>query len=133
AYTQTTKTLRCTDRLYGAVQMFCIDGTTDAVTFGNVQVRDFLGGVPVFKSFVNGRASIAPLCNPTSFCGAPPPHALVPNAATVTYRFLLNLSLTDGDPWVARSQYYALSISYVHDLDETSSVLSTQLRTVSPL
>src|SRR5438445_1032904 len=133
AYTQKTNTFRSTDRVYVAVQMFSIDGTTDAVTFGNVQVRDFLGGVQVFKSFVNGRDSIAPLCNPTSFCGAPPPHALVPNAATVTYRFLLNLSLTDGDPWVAGSQYYALSISYVHDLDETYSGLSTQLRIVAPL
>ena len=133
AYTQKTNTFRSTDRVYVAVSMFSVDPTTDAVTFGSVQIRDFQGGVQVFKAFPNGRDSIAPLCNPTGACGAPPPHALVPNAVTFTYRFMINLSLSDGDPWVEGYQNYALAISYVHDLDETYSSLAAQLLIVAPL
>ncbi len=124
AYTQKTNTFLSTDRAYVSVQMFSVDATTDQVTFGNVQIRDFLGGVQVFKSFVNGRDAIPPLCPVTGACTG---RALGVDGATITYRFMVNLSLTDGDPWVEGSQNYAMSISYVDDADETYTALSAQL------
>jgi len=130
AYSQKTNTFRSTDRVYVAVQMFSVDPTTDQVTFGNVQVRDFLGGVQVLKSFVNGRDAIPPLCPTTGACTG---RALSVNGATITYRFMVNLSLTDGDPWVEGSQNYAMSISYVDDADETYAGLSAQLLILAPL
>jgi len=125
-FTQKTNAFRSTDSVYVAVSMFSVDATTDAVTFGSVQVRDFLGGVQVFKSFVNGRDIIPPLCPVTGACTAPG-RALSVNGATITYRFMLNLSLTDGDPWIDGSQNYAFTISYVHDVDETYNTLTSQL------
>src|SRR3989442_4041640 len=102
-FTQKANAFRSTDSVYVAVSMYSVDATTNAVTFGSVQVRDFLGGVQVFKSFVNGRDAIAPLCPVTGACSG---RALGVDGATITYRFMLNLSLTDGDPWIDGSQNY---------------------------
>src|SRR5881296_2193675 len=90
AYTLKSNTFRSTEKVYIAVSMFSLDASTDTVTFGGVTVRDFLGAVQIFKQFVNGRDANGPLCNPNSYCGTAPPHALVANPGTVTYRFMLN-------------------------------------------
>ena len=133
AYTLKSNTFRSTEKVYIAVSMFSLDASTDTVTFGGVTVRDFLGAVQIFKQFVNGRDANGPLCNPNSYCGTAPPHALVANPGTVTYRFMLNLSLADGDPWVDGPQNYALSISYIDDADESYSGLSFQLLITAPV
>jgi hypothetical protein len=133
-FTQKTTTFRSTDRVYVAVSVATIDATgTDAVTFGSVQLRDFQGGVQIFRSFVNGRDSNPPLCPPTGTCGPPPARALVANVVTITYRFMINLSLADGDPWIDGSQFYALSIALVDDFDETYGGLTSQLLIIAPL
>src|SRR5437867_4352725 len=135
AYTQKTNQFLSTDNVWVSVSMFSVNPTTDAVTFGSVQIRDFQSGVQVFKAFANGRDSNPPLC-PVALgtCQtSPPPRALSVNGATITYRFRINLSLADGDPWVEGLQNYAMTISYVSDTDEAYGTLGAQLVITAPL
>ncbi len=130
-YTQKTNKFASTDKVYVAVSMFTVDPTITGVTFGTVQIRDFLGGLQVFKSFLNGHDGNAPLCNPTT--GACTGTAIVPNGPTVTYRFVIDLTLADQDPWIEGAQNYALQITYIDDADETYGSVAAQLVITAPL
>ncbi len=125
AYTQKSNAFRSTDVVYVSVSMFTIDANTDNVQFGTVSIRDFLGGTQVQKGFANMRDSNPPLCPWTG--GACTGRALGVDGVTITYRFSVNLTLADQDPWVEGGQNYALQLSFVHDLDETYSGLAKQL------
>ncbi|HLE46144.1 MAG TPA: FG-GAP-like repeat-containing protein [Thermoplasmata archaeon] len=134
-YTQKTNKFASTDRVYVAVSMFTVDPTYSTVTFGTVQIRDFLGGVQVFRAFPNGHDYNAPLCNPNGACRPPdtPTNAIVPNGPTTTYRFMINLTLASDDPWIEGSQNYAFQITYIDDADETYGSVAAQLVITAPL
>ncbi|HEV8594773.1 MAG TPA: FG-GAP-like repeat-containing protein [Thermoplasmata archaeon] len=131
-YTKETSEFNSTDNIWVAVSMLDVDANTDAVSFGTVQLRDFIGGTQVLKSFVNERDSNPPICPVTGTCTG---RALSRDATTKTYRFRLNLTLADQDPWVEGAQHYSLSIAYVHDTtsNEMYADVSSQLLIHAPL
>ncbi len=135
AYTQQTSTFNSTDNMWVAVTMFDVDANTDSVSFGTVQIRDFLGGTQVQKAFVNERDVNAPLCPVILGTCNPGNRALDVNGPTKTYRFRLNLSLVDQDPWVDGTQHYSFNIAYVSDTtsNERYADVSAQIVIIAPL
>ncbi len=133
-FTQETNAFNSTDSIWIAISMLDVDANTDSVSFGTVQIRDFIGGTQVLKAFVNERDANPPLCPVGTGCTSPP-HALSVNNPTKNYRFRVNLSLADQDPWVEGSQHYSLSIAYVTDVtsNERYADVSGQLLITAPL
>lgn len=135
AYTHRTNAFNSTDVVYVAITMKTVEAGTNVI-MGNVVIQDYLGGLPVFRAPKNGHDANPPICPPNAgtCLNSPAPLAVNPNSGTVTYRFSLNLTLANQDPWVDGTQHYALRVMSIRDTDEEYSlVLSAQLVISAPL
>ena len=120
-----------TDVVYARITMRDVDGSPNSVTMGNVIIQDFLGGLQVFRAPANGRDANAPICPITGACTGT---AININNPTVSYRFAVNLSLANQDPWIEGAQHYSFRVASILDSNEEYSlVLSLQLLITSPL
>ncbi|HYS71561.1 MAG TPA: type IV pilin N-terminal domain-containing protein, partial [Thermoplasmata archaeon] len=141
AYTLKTNTFNSTDNMWVAITMLDLDLTTSDVSFGTVEVRDFLGGTQIQKAFVNVEKPDvfndvnSPLCPVALGSCTYGNRALSLGPPAKTYAFRVNLSRADQDPWVDGSQHYSLSIAFVHDVssNELYAQVSAQLVIIAPL
>jgi len=135
-FTVKTNTFNNTDVIYVRITMRTVDDTYDV---GNVVIQDYLGGLQVWKAplpptnppyyhrYVN-----QPICPRTGACTTGTV-AVEKNQASISYRFALNLSLANQDPWVPGTQNYALRILSVRDIDEEYTLaLQSQLTIWAP-
>ena len=130
-FTEATSEFSSTDVVYARITMRDVDGSPNSVTMGNVIIQDFLGGLQVFRAPANGRDANAPICPITGACTGT---AININNPTVSYRFAVNLSLANQDPWIEGAQHYSFRVASILDSNEEYSlVLSLQLLITSPL
>ncbi len=118
-----------TDVVYVRITMKSIDST---YYLGNVVIQDYIGGTQVWKGPIDGRKVNQPICPVTGSCttGA---IAVEMHAGSISYRFALNLSLVNQDPWVPGVQNYALRILSIRDTDEEYTLaLQSQLEISAP-
>lgn len=122
AYTQLTQTFTSTDVIYVKLTMNTADSSLTNVAIGDVIIQDYQGGSQVWRAPLNGRDA------------NPPISAVTANLADNSYRFSVNLSAANQDPWVPGVQNYALRVASVRDSDEEYTLaLSRQLTITSPL
>ena len=132
AFTQNTQTFDSTAVVYVEMSMFSVDPTIDPnVQFGNIIIKDYQGGTELWRAPAGGNNVNSPICNVNGNCASG--DAITRNAILRTYRFAINLSRADQDPWVEGPQNYALTLSSVRDTDEIYALVSTQLVIRAPL
>lgn len=132
-YTKKATLFQSTDTLYVQVSMLTVDGSNANLQFGNIVIRDFLGGTQVFKAPINGREANPPLCPVTAACNPGTNIFTVVGSPTIAYRFAINLSRADQDGWVDGRQSYSFTIASIRDADEQYSNLGTNFDVVAPL
>lgn len=134
AFSQPSYSFRSTAVVYVQVSMLTVNLNTSmgSVAFGNVILQDFAGGAPVWRAPTGGTGSNPPICPPLT-SGACTGQAIWSIQVQNVYRFALNLSRAEQDPWVAGAQSYALSIASVKDSDENYGIVSTQIVVTAPL
>ncbi|TLZ50179.1 MAG: type IV pilin, partial [Methanobacteriota archaeon] len=136
AYTQATTSFNSTDVVYVQIVMKTVDATANTVFLGNTVIQDFFGGYQVFKSPTSGPPQHAnpPICPVTGTCTYNTGTVITINNAKIAYRYAVNLTLANQDPWVDGTQHYALRVLSMADSDESYSlVLSSQLLITAPL
>jgi len=136
SFTQETQTFGSTDIVYVQVQMFTVDPVVDpGVQFGNIRIKDYLGGTQLWRTPANGNDVNSPICSVAGKCVATGTgdDAVSRDGTLRVYRFSINLTRADQDPWVEGAQNYALTVTSVRDSDETYAEVSTQLAIVAPL
>jgi len=129
-----TQTFASTDVVYVEASMFTVDPVVDPnVIFGNVIIKDYAGATQLWKAPAGSPSNNvnSPICNVNGNCASG--DAITTNAILRVYRFAINLSRADQDPWVEGPQNYALTLSSVRDTDELYASISTQLVVVAPL
>ncbi|MFA5895718.1 MAG: FG-GAP-like repeat-containing protein [Thermoplasmata archaeon] len=131
-FTNPTASFKSTDTVYVKVRMFTVDAVITNVAFGNVLIQDFSGGSQVWRAPINGYQSNLPICPVTGSCSAGTT-AISVKTVQNEYRFAVNLSRVNQDPWVPGPQNYALSISSVKDSDENYGTVTTQIIVTAPL
>ncbi len=118
-----------TDVVYVRITMKTVDST---YYLGNVVIQDYIGGTQVWKAPLDGRYVNQPICPVTGACNAGTV-AVQMHTGTISYRFALNLSLANQDPWVPGTQNYALRILSIRDADEEYTLaLQSQLTIYAP-
>lgn len=118
-----------TDNVYVRVTMKTVDSS---YYMGNVAIQDFMGGTQVWKAPLTGKFVNEPICPVTLTCTAGNV-AVEMHAGTVSYRFALNLSLANQDPWIPGTQNYALRVMSIRDADEEYTLaLQSQLTIWAP-
>jgi len=128
-FAQKSNTFNFTDVVYVQITMKTVD---TSYYLGLVIIQDFLGGAQVSKSPLSGKLVNQPICPVTAACTAGNV-AVEKHDGTITYRFALNLSLANDDPWIPGSQNYALRVASVRDFDEEYTLaLQSQLVIWSP-
>lgn len=133
-FTQKGSSFRSTDTIYVQVSMFTVDATPANLLFGNIIIRDFLGGTQLFKAPINGRNANPPICPVSGPCTAGVQNIVtIVGGGTVAYRFSINLSRADQDAWVDGVQSYSLTIASLRDADEQYSNLAASIVVVAPL
>jgi len=131
-FTQPTQAFDSTDIVYVQANMFTVDPTIDpTVQFGNIVIKDFQGGTQLWRSPASGNNVNSPICNVNGNCASG--DAISRDPIGRTYRFAINLSRADQDPWVEGPQNYALTLTSIRDTDETYASISSQLVIDAPL
>lgn len=135
AYTTRTNTFLSTDVIYVQVKMGSVDGSPfDSVVIGNLVIQDFLGGTQLFRAPKNGHFVNPPICPVTSACTTGANIVTAFGSGYAAYRFSINLTLADQDPWVEGLQHYSFRLMSIRDSDEEYAlVLSAQLVIRAPL
>ena len=134
AFTITAQSFRSTDVAYVQVKMFTVDPTVANVIFGNIILKDYAGGTQLMRAPDSGHNVNIPICPVTGACVQGSGTAAISmNALQRVYRFSINFTRANQDPWVEGTQNYALTISSIKDTDETYSNIATQLVVVAPL
>jgi len=131
-FTQAATTFRSTDVAYVQVKMFTTDATLTNVVFGNIIIKDYAGGTQLMRAPVNGHDVNVPICPVTAACTAGTAAVSV-NSLLHVYRFSINFTRANQDPWVEGTQNYALTVTSVRDSDESYANIATQLVIVAPL
>jgi len=128
-FTLKSNTFNNTEVVYVRITMKTVDAT---YYVGNVVIQDYLGGTQIWKAPLNGRNVNEPICPVTGAC-TPGIVAVEQHDGTISYRFALNLSLVNQDPWVPGTQNYALRVMSVRDADEEYTLaLQSQLTIHAP-
>src|SRR2546422_563165 len=112
--------------------MFTTDATLTNVVFGNIIIKDYAGGTQLMRAPVNGHDVNIPICPVTAACTAGTAAVSI-NSLLHVYRFSINFTRSNQDPWVEGTQNYALTVSSVRDSDESYANVATQLVIVAPL
>src|SRR3989454_798966 len=112
--------------------MFTTDATLTNVVFGNIIIKDYAGGTQLMRAPVNGHDVNVPICPVTAACTAGTAAVSV-NSLLHVYRFSINFTRANQDPWVEGTQNYALTVTSVRDSDESYANIATQLVIVAPL
>jgi len=136
AFTTEAQTFTSTDIVYVQVQMFTVDPVIDpGVVFGNVQIKDYLGGTQLWRAPFNGNDVNSPICSVAGKCVATGSgdDAISRDGILRVYRLSINLTRVDQDPWIEGTQNYALTLTSVRDSDELYAGISVQLVIVAPL
>lgn len=133
AFTIQAQNFRSTDIVYVQVRMFTVDPVVANVLFGNIIISDFSGGTQLFRAPANGNDVASPICSVSGVCTGVGVDAISISLPTRTYRFSVNLSRVDQDPWVEGAQNYAFIVSSLRDTDELYSDLSAQIVVTAPL
>jgi len=128
------RTFLSTDTFYVQVSMLTVDASNANLIFGNIEIRDFRGGIQLFKTPISGRNANPPLC-PTTVTIPPCSGNIIAVAGSPTfaYRFAINLSRADQDGWIDGAQNYSLTLSSVDDADEQYANLAVNLVIVAPV
>jgi len=132
-FTTYSETFTSTGKVYVGVNMSTTDPTASTVTLGNVVISDYVGGQQVNKAPANGREANSPLCAVNGVCtagtviigisGSPP-----------QYRFMIDLSQANQDPWVEGVQNYALSVLNIRDSNEAyNAPISIVIQVSAPI
>jgi hypothetical protein len=128
-FTQKSNTFNSTDVVYVRVTMKTVDTT---YYMGNIVIQDYLGGTQVWKAPLSGKNVNEPICPVTGACTAGL-LAVEKHDGSISYRFALNLSLVNQDPWVPGTQNYALRVISIRDADEEYTLaLQSQLTIRAP-
>jgi len=132
AFTLAATTFKSTDVAYVQVKMFTTDAAVTATSpiFGNIIIKDYMGGTQLMRAPVNGHDTNIPICPVSGACSGT---AISINSALRVYRFSINFTRANQDPWVEGTQNYALTLTSIKDTDETYSNIATQLVVVAPL
>lgn len=131
-----TQTFASTDVVYVEVSMFTVDPVVDPnVIFGNVIIKDYAGGTQLWKApkDIPANNQNPPICRVNDLLLCQSGDAITLDAIRRVYRFAINLSRADQDPWVEGTQNYAFTLSSVRDTDELYAQISAQLVIVAPL
>ncbi len=131
-FTNQAQTFSSTSMMYVQVKMFTTDPVVTNVIFGNIVIKDYQGGIQLWRSPANGHDANQPICPVSGACTSPPAAISIPPLLKV-YRFAINLSRVNQDPWVDGQQNYALTVMSVRDADEFYGQISTQLVIIAPL
>src|SRR3989449_69974 len=131
-FTQAATTFKSTDVAYVQVKMFTTDASLTNVVFGNVIIKDYAGGTQLMRAPVNGHDVNIPICPVTAACTAGTAAVSI-NSLLHVYRFSINFTRSNQDPWVEGTQNYAFTVSSVRDSDESYANVATQLVIVAPL
>src|SRR5205809_600983 len=131
-FTQATTTCKSTAVAYIQLRMFTTDATVTNVVFGNIIINDYAGGTQPMRAPVNGHDVNVPICPVTAACSAGTA-AISINSLQRVYRFSINFTRANQDPWIEGTQNYALTITSVRDSDESYANVATQLVIVAPL
>jgi len=129
-FTQMRQTFNSTDVVYVQMKMFTVDPILTNVIFGNIVIKDYQGGTQLWRSPANGHDANQPICPISGACSGP---AVTIVGPLRVYRFAINLSRANQDPWVEGQQNYALTVTSIRDSDEFYSQVSTQLVIMAPL
>ncbi len=135
-FSSATQTFASTDVVYVEVSMFTVDPVVDPnVIFGNIIIKDYAGGTQLWKApaGIPANDQNPPICRVNDLLLCQSGDAITRDAIRRVYRFAINLSRADQDPWVEGPQNYALTLSSVRDTDELYASISTQLVVVAPL
>lgn len=95
--TNETETFHWTDTVYATVT---VNDTDTSVVFGDIQIMDYVGGIQVWA-----RPGTAPVGSASV-------------ADSTTYRFSVDLSAPNLDPWVFSTNAYAFHVREVTDSNE---------------
>jgi len=127
-FTTPSKNFNSTDMVWVRITMKTVD---PSYQMGNVVIQDFLGGTQIWKAPLSGKYVNRPICPVTLACTTGT--LAVESSGTLYYRFSLNLSLVNQDPWVPGTQDYALRIMWISDADEEYTLaLQSQLTIKAP-
>ena len=133
SFTLAATTFVSTEVVYVQVKMFTVDPVLTAVVFGNIVIKDYNGGTQMWRAPINGNDVNTPICriDGTTCSGASDAITIV--GVSRVYRFSINLTRANQDPWVEGRQNYALSVTNLKDTDEAYTNIATQLVIVAPL
>lgn len=129
-FTQPSTTFSSTSMMYVQVVMFSVDAAVTDVVFANIVVKDFAGGTPVLRAPLGGTGANPPICPLTGTCTGT---AISIDGPRRAYRFAINFTMANQDPWLEGSQVYSLSVSRLRDTDEIFSNIATQIVVEAPL
>jgi len=135
-FTQAATTFKSTDVAYVQVKMFTTDAAVTATSpiFGNIIIKDYAGGTQLMRAPINGNDVNSPICKTDgTTCTGANVDAISINGALLVYRFSINFTRANQDPWAEGIQNYALTLTSIKDADETYSNIATQLVIVAPL
>ena len=107
---QPSDTFNFTDTMYVKVVVQDTDGTFE---FGNVKIQDFGAGIQVWAKPGNGPVSDAVINN------------------SVSYKFSVDLTRPNFDPWLFGENAYTLRVLYLKDINEEYKVPLSRLVTIN--